>query len=379
MNRSFVHSKSYHPYFIKTDNPWQHIDILNEFQPSLCKFRSPISEIVPAGPINLIRSQNGLCAVYDSFSLNFICFLNSKQGEIVRSIYFNKYRNEVIKISVLHEDSYSYLRCTGHKVEDLFKKNAHNCFQLFTKSKIIFPGFVEFDQNSRCAVVLYNRNSNYEIISLLDYSKQFEIENTCSGDVKFATNSIMHIHTIGLSQVEISLFELPKGKINHKILLPYSRGKDIEFIEKCSQYIILKQKYLKLVLYDITSNVSRTIEDTSNLCSSSFLFLFSIGRFVIRHERKVMIYLFSGEKIDEIILDNSVDLNPFCVSNNQNIFIFISQSQDHQILHIFDFENSCLLGSYPLEMSKGHIFTSVCLNESVGRFCLGDEAGNIFV
>jgi hypothetical protein len=379
MNRSFVHQKSYHPYFTKTDNPWRHIDISNEFQPSFCKFRSPISEIVPAETINLIRSQNGLCAIYDSFSLNFICFLNSKEGELVRSIYFNKYRKEVIKISVLSEDSYSYLRCTAHKVEDLFKKNVQNCLPLFTKSKIVFPGFVEFDQNSQCAVILYNRNSNYEIISLLDYSKQFEIENTYSGDVKFTTNSIMYIHTIGLSQLEITLFEISKGKINHKIQLPYSRGKDIEFIEKCSQYIILKQKYLDAIIYDITSNVSRIIENTSNLCSSSFLFLFSSGRIVIHHERKLMIYLFSGEKIDEILLDHNVDLNPVCVSNNQNIFIFISQSQDHQIIHIIDFENSSLIGLYPVEMSKGHIFTSICFNESVGRFCLGDEAGNIFV
>jgi hypothetical protein len=83
MNPSFFHQKSFQPYFTKVDNPWSHIDVSNEFYPSFFKFRSPISEIVTTGPINLIRSQSGLCAIYDSFSLNFICLLNSQQGEIV--------------------------------------------------------------------------------------------------------------------------------------------------------------------------------------------------------------------------------------------------------------------------------------------------------
>jgi hypothetical protein len=116
----------------------------------------------------------------------------------------------VIKISVLSEDSYSYLRCTAHKVENLLKKNVQNCPKLFTKSHIVYPGFVEFDQNSQCAIVFYNKYSNIEIISLIDYSTQFEIENACSDDVKFTANSIMHIHLLGLSQIEITLFKLTK-------------------------------------------------------------------------------------------------------------------------------------------------------------------------
>jgi hypothetical protein len=92
-----------------------------------------------------------------------------------------------------------------------------------------------------------------------------------------------------------------------------------------------------------------------------------------------MIYLFSGEKIEEILLEASADLNQVYVSNNQNIFILMSRSQDKQILHIFDFEYCKLIGSYPLETSNGHICTSFCFNEVIGRFCLGDETGNIYL
>jgi hypothetical protein len=134
----------------------------------------------------------------------------------------------------------------------------------------------------------------------------------------------MFLHSLGFSQIEIIFYELPKGKQSFTFQLPFFSGKEVEFIEKHHQYLILKQKNFDIIIFDTFLNTSHIIKGTSYLKSSSFLFLFSSGRLLIYLDRKFLIYLFSGEKIDEIQIDLGVDLNPLSVTKNHGIFICLS-------------------------------------------------------
>jgi hypothetical protein len=134
----------------------------------------------------------------------------------------------------------------------------------------------------------------------------------------------LFLHSLGFSQIEIIFCVLPKGKQSLTFQFPFFSGKEDEFIGKYHQYLILKQKNLAIIIFDTFFDTSQIIEGTSYLKASSFLFLFSSGRFLIYLDRKFLVYLFSGEKIGKIQIDLGVDLNTVSVTKNHGIFIYLS-------------------------------------------------------
>jgi len=181
--------------------------------PSLIMNRYPISEIVFARCITIVRALNGLCACYSTNLSKFICFMNSQNGEIVRSVFYNEFDNSVIKVSVLPCDSYSRIRCFVHSLDDILIGNNNDCFEIFGNNTIQYPGFVEFDFLNAVSIVYTGLNNNYRIYSTKNYDKLYELLNKGISDIKISQTSIILLSISHKNKLIISFIDIKIGML----------------------------------------------------------------------------------------------------------------------------------------------------------------------
>ncbi|XP_006486109.3 uncharacterized protein LOC102621895 [Citrus sinensis] len=109
------------------------------------KKRSKVIEIVAAQDIVFALAQSGVCAAYSRETNRRICFLNATADEVVRSLFFNKYNDSLIIVSVYASDNFSSLKCRSTRIECIKRGIADAGFPLFESESLKWPGFVEFD------------------------------------------------------------------------------------------------------------------------------------------------------------------------------------------------------------------------------------------
>jgi hypothetical protein len=73
--------------------------------------RSFVSELLAAGPYVLVLVHSGLCCAFDAVSGAWLCDVNADAGDVVRSIFFNRRRGELLVVSCHAGDAFRSLRC----------------------------------------------------------------------------------------------------------------------------------------------------------------------------------------------------------------------------------------------------------------------------
>ena len=268
---------------------WKNISKLpNNQQPSVLK-SSKIDEIVILPQNTIFKSRNGLCALYDS-KYKFICYLNSLKGELIRSVYFNTPRNEVIKVSVVEEDQYTALHCFAVTLS-----SPEKCTEIFQDNEISYPGFIEFDSINNRAIILEGRKKQYHIWCLKSYKNIYSDMDEFICDMKLTPNTLLILKRKYINKLTINFRDIENITNNYDVEVPIDKNYEIEFVDCLDVNLIIKQRCFDLKIYNIATGKSLEVPNTASLMISDFLFLYIARKIVIFQKNELSVFSFQGD------------------------------------------------------------------------------------
>jgi hypothetical protein len=130
-----------------------------------------IIEIVSTSKFLFALNISGQCLCFDRISGKFIKKINNIEDIIVRSIYYNKLRDEILILAFVKDAEIANLGAYAIKLSEMQTTGIIN-FRQVLDTGITFPGFIEFQTCKHCpyiAVTCDFNNKNYKIWDLDTY------------------------------------------------------------------------------------------------------------------------------------------------------------------------------------------------------------------
>lgn len=372
-------SKCFPQQVTRSDNVWNHIGKLENPTELLIANRYPVEDILFANEVILVKAHNGLCAVYMNWSNEFVCYLNSSNGEIVRSLFFNYTRFEVIVISTFKSDGYTGMRCYAIKTSELYKGKNQARQKLFSEHPIVYPGFIELDNTNARAAIFFGPGKSYRIFSLTDYSPLFDVSSSDVMDIKMTPNSFMAIKLLSFFRAKLVFYDVDAGNAKGDVSFHLIPSADIQFIERCGISILYKQAGNEIHCYNIATRETRIIPHTESCRTQEFLFLYNAKIFLIFVAGKFECYTFEGIHCFTISAQNPLSLSPLCVCPSQRYLVCLSKQNGAIKLHLFDLKTGREEFSSEINANllKGFKLTSLAFENDSHCIVCGDEVGNI--
>jgi hypothetical protein len=375
--RSF--SQQIYPLRItKIDSMWSHIGQLDYPLETLIQNRYPIIDIVFANEVIAIRSFNGLCSIYSNWSFEFMFYINTVGCEIIRSVYFNPRRDELIIVSCSGEDDYIGLSCFAIKTTDLSMRMTDRKVRLFSDTSIKFPGFVEFDSPNGLAVYYAGRDKSYRIFSLDDYSELYQLSSHDIQDIKLTPGSLILFRCEAANRINIRFHDTQQGKFKGEFTIMISSAVAVEFVERCGFTILLKQVGKPLKVYDIETGETRTMHGTEANTANDFAFLYSAKMFILHKRGTFEIYTFECQKIFTFASKTGEKLlhAPMCVNQSQEYFVCTSNANTLKV-YMFSLKDGREIFCSEVDrgMMSGFSMTSIACDDESHCIVCGDEVG----
>ena len=371
------------PIPIKNDNMWSHIGELETPIEYLIQNRYPVSEICFVGSdLIAVRSTNGLCAIYKSWTNDFVCYFNGAKGEIIRSIYYNARNGDLLKIVSTEETEYSGIMCMAIKYDDLMKGNIDKCTQIFTDIPLKYPAFFEFDTPNAQAVVYSDAFHCYRFFSLDDYSLLYEIPNKDVSDIKCTPNVLMAIKFQSPITMSLIFHDIVTGTRKGHFIVELTPNSDVEFIERSGPYIIFKQFSMPITIMDLLEKTKTILYGTENTKSSQIAFLYKAFMFLVYRKGYFDVYSFKGDKIYSLRAKNGrkLDVKPIQVSQDQDLIIGMSSNSDKQMIHMFSLTdgNEIFSSEINKRLTNGFSIKTLAIGENPNCIVCGDEVGTTY-
>ncbi|KAI5529781.1 hypothetical protein TVAGG3_0328270 [Trichomonas vaginalis G3] len=364
---------------VHSDNLWNHIGKLESPMEILISNRFPVDDIIFANEVILIRAHNGLCAVYKNWSNEFIAYINNSHGELVRSVFFNFKRSDVIFISTFKKDKFSGMRGYAISTRDLIEGKIYERRLLFTTDPIVYPGFVELDNTNGRAVLYFGPGKNYRIFSLYDYSEMFSVSSNDVMDIKMTPNSFMSIKLLSIFKFDLIFYDVTTGICQGDLCLPLIPQADLQFIERSGENILFKQNGNPINCYNIATRETRIIPDTEDASTSEFLFLYNRKLFFVFKSGVFLGYTFNGDKALTVSSERRLSLAPLCVDSNQEYLVCTSKGNGICKVHLFDLSTGKEEFSSTVDdgLLKGFRLTSIAYDKDSHCIVCGDEVGEV--
>ena len=366
---------------IKSDNMWTHIGQLDRPHEVLIQNRFPIDDIIIANEVIVVRAVNGLCSVYSSWTNEFLCYLNGRNDEIIRSIYFNSKTNEILKISCNGDDDFMGISCYSIKTIDIYHKRVDAVTKLFNDASIKYPGFIEFDSPNSRAVVYPAKNMNFKVFSLNDYSMLYEVPSVDIADIKLTPGALMLIKLSSLLKITLIFHDINEGVMKGVCNIDSDPSSEIEFIERCDTIVVFKQKDKPVHVYDVQTEESIKIHGTERAKTADFAFLYYAKLFLMYRHGYFVAYSFYGEKLFTISPKNGerLEKNPICVSAKQDQFICVTKPPNQKIF-MFSLKNGEEIFEKRMDpdITSGFRMTSLSSDHPSHSIVCGDEVGTSY-
>lgn len=356
--------------FLFESDLWKHVSEIKGFNSHYLVQRSKIVEITQSQKCTFIRTSTGLGAVVNTMNCEFICFLNNFDGELIKSIYYNKVKNDIIKVNISLLDDYSALHCYVYNESDL-----KNCKCLFDNNEIVYPGFVEFDSINNRAIILEGKKKDYKIWDLTNYSMLYELKSYNIWDLKMTPGALLLIKSNKYNEIELTFIGNGKNTTTSKIRT--FNNMNIEFVDRFELTIFYKEKEHDVNVIDLSDNSYTSIPKTSNLDVSNFIFLYKSKKLIIYFEGEFKVYSFLGEYLFSIFNTKSFDNFPIGIAKNQNYLVTCTQKQFDQWIYIYSLKDGSLIFEkyFPPQVSNGYKITSISFDDTNNIMTIGNEIG----
>jgi hypothetical protein len=354
---------------ICTKDMWNQIGQLPLFQSHSLLTRARVLEITPCGPFIAARARNGLCALFSLQTRQFICYLHHQPQEIVRSTFFNAFRNEIVKVSVSASDNFAALHCYAMDFDNL---NVWS--ELFSDDEIAYPGFIEFDAlNNRC-LINEGKRKNYRLRSLTTYQLLYEKSNNGVFDIKMTPELLIIVHEPNGLAIPVTLID--KGQ-EQAISIPLIGNGDVEIVDRHELCFFVKQENQNLRIHNLASQTVRTIPNTGQCCVTDFIFLYPNGRLIVKYNGEFSMYTLQGKFVITLAAQRRLNPMPIAVGFKAQILLTTSQNQFEQWINVFSLVTGELLfESYiPPNVHNGYKISSIAYDERTGQIITGDGFG----
>lgn len=288
--------------------------------------RSRILELTNAGGMIFILTRAGLCVALNESITECPCYLNTLPGEVVRSFFFNKLREEIILISVDPSDNFTSLQCraitlaairagapegriaacqsaqpfdgcNGRTVVDGKSYDIPPPARLFASEHLKWPGFVEFDEINGKVLTFSSEQKLYTIWSLRDYQPLFTFQNQNIFEVKISPGLLLLVYHRTPSHLPLKILNLDNGEELFASAFMLHRRKKIEFVEVFSEKILIKQQEEDLFILDIATREVKCVPQSRFVTPRSFVFLAEKRLFLTVRGPIIQVWNFQGEQV----------------------------------------------------------------------------------
>mmetsp|Transcript_42037 Transcript_42037/g.68203 ORF Transcript_42037/g.68203 Transcript_42037/m.68203 type:complete len:470 (+) Transcript_42037:210-1619(+) len=286
----------------------------------LLRMRSKVSEVVAAGDVLAVLTESGVCAIFSVDSGALVCFVNLPSDEVVRSLFYNKYNNNLVVCSVFPSDRFGCLKCRTIPIPYMRNGRQHTVIPLFETESLKWPGFVEFDDVNAKVITHSTPDGTYKVWDLATYKFQYSFQDSEIQEIKISPGIMLLIYKRKSSYVTLKIISIHDGSVLRKFDHPLHKTKGIDFIEQFNQKLLVKQENEDLQIYDVMDCSLKSIPRKSFVTPNAFIFLYALQKFLTFRFHSVSVWNFNGE-----LVTNLADNVMWLPENSNNVFITSQQ------------------------------------------------------
>jgi hypothetical protein len=301
----------------------------------------------------------------------FVCYLHHEPHEIIRSIFFNDFRKEIVKVSVNGSDNFTALRCYATALDRLCVWT-----ELFTSDEIAYPGFIEFDGvNGRC-LIHEGKRKTYKLRALQTYEMLTQVAGRDVFDMKMTIDMLLVVGQPNQLTVPVRLI---RDKEERVVSLTLDASGDLELIDRYELCVFVKQHGNDLKIHDLGTGQIRGIPNTAQCSISDFLFLYSNGRMIIKRDGEFNVYTLQGEFLLTLAGSQKLKGTPLAFAFGDDLLLATAQDQFDQWIDVFSLRTGrLLLETYiPPNVHNGYKISAIAYDESSGTIVTGDGFGTV--
>ena len=267
----------------------------------------PIVELACTHQVLFVLNKRGGCAAYHLPTQRLLRHVNISEDDVMRSVFYNRHRDELITVSVHWHDTNSSLHCRSTPLAALVASPplslphfALRSSPLLSDESLVYPGFVEFDDLNGILLSYSRDQSLYKLWRLSDYSVCWQRQGgphhirevkTCPGMILLVEARVGRLQRLSVVECESGV---EVGRISH--MMTSDDDTDCEYIELFNHYVVIKERHQPLVILDLLRpEAQKRIAPFPN--PDAFIFLYERRLFLTFNGREVRRW--HADKADE--------------------------------------------------------------------------------
>lgn len=345
-----VHTSSrFHPEHYNNFTLRARIDTCTRNQPATA-FRyfdapCPVVELACTHHVLFVLNKRGGCAAYHLPTQRLLRHVNVSEDDVMRSVFYNRHRDELITVSVHWHDTNSSLHCRSTPLAAVVATPAlslpHFTLRsspLLSNESLVYPGFVEFDDLNGILLSYSRDQSLYKLWRLSDYSVCWQRQGgphhirevkTCPGMILLVEARVGRLQRLSVVECESGV---EVGRISH--MMASDDDADCEYIELFNHYVVVKERHQPLVILDLLHpTAQRRIAPFPN--PDAFIFLYERRLFLTFNGREVRRW--HADKADEWSRDGGVGFEGQLLAyGGSTSIVYVSAKQEVMVAYCKD-------------------------------------------
>lgn len=355
--------------------------------------RSRIIEIVSSRDLILALTYNGTCAAFSRDTSSPICYVNTTDDEVIRSLFLNKTNDSLITVSVFRNDNFSSLCCRSTPLAHIRKGKLDSGRRVFESESLRWPGFVEFDDVNSKVLTFSAEEKNYKLWDLVTYEHLYTINDDRIQEIKISPGLMLLIHNRAESHVPLRIVDIETGLVLKEFNHLLHRNWKIEFIEQFNEKLLVKQEHQNLQIVDVRNADIISVPKSHFLTPSAFIFLYEKQLFITFRQRQVSVWNFNGELVtnfqDHTLWHSDSHTNSIYITQHQDLIMSYCQSDnecDHGSINISWISTgktlakiTCMPGQDAEHQKALQEVTALFYNEERNEIYTGNRQGHVHV
>ena len=260
--------------------------------PHWARKRSRIVEVALAPGLVLALTAAGGARAFDRATGRALAHLNASPGHVVRSLYVNRARGDVVTVSVSAADSFASLRCAAVPLAAVRAARAGGplpATPLFPGQALRWPGFVEFDDVNGVALTHDAGRGAFCVFGLATYAPRFSFPSAPVREVRTAPGVLLLVGPSpgagGGGGAGCRLVSVADGAPLAAFSAPAAPGTVVDYIEMCGGTLLVGTRpagggAAALTLVDVATGTATTAPSPPSPPPTAFIFLHEARRFL---------------------------------------------------------------------------------------------------
>ena len=305
----------------------------------------PVVELACTRHILFVLNKRGGCAVYHLPTQRLLRTVNLHEEDVMRSVFYNRHRQELITVSVQWQHENSFLHCRSTPLSALVASPplslphfSLRSSPLLSDESLVYPGFVEFDDLNGI-LLSYSRDASlYKLWRLSDYSVCWQRQGgphhirevkTCPGMILLVEARVGRLQRLSVVECESGA---EVGRISH--MMTSDDEAECEYIELFNHFVVVKERHQPLVILDLLHpQAPRRIAPFPS--PDAFIFLYERRLFLTFNGREVRRW--HADKADEWSSEGGVGFEGQLLAyGGSTSIVYVSAKQEIMVAYCKD-------------------------------------------